>query len=131
MSLADDILQAARRPLRTRDPEPGDIVYVIRKTPTRLEQTPALETLISKCYTRRVQKNGIRVIVMGPGVNDFTGDGVFCTYSGHEVFLNYAAALEYAAGVMQDRLDELDRHRQSAAVVMADIQRYLAQELTE
>ncbi|MBZ0059588.1 MULTISPECIES: hypothetical protein [unclassified Leclercia] len=128
MSLADDILQAAARPRR---PVPGETVYVIRKQLTRPNCVPELPALISKCYTRRVQLNGIRVIVMGPGVKDFTGEGVFCTFSAHEVFLSYVDALEYAVEVIQTRLDEIEQQRQNAAAVMADIQRHLTQELTE
>lgn len=128
MSLADDILLAAARPRR---PEPGETVYVIRKTLARPDHIPTLATMISKCYTRRVQLNGVRVIVMGPEVEDFTGEGTFCTFSTYEFFLSYVDALEYAAGIIQNLIDGFDKQRKTADDVMAEIQRLLAKELYE
>ena len=128
MSLADDILQAAARPLRTRRPVPGETVYVIRKSPVRADYIPPLSVLVNKCYIRRVQLNGARIIVMTPGVYDFTGEGTFCTYSAYEFFHDYTAALKYAADVVQALIDGFDQQRQTAAELMAEIQSQLAQE---
>ena len=125
-ALTDAILDAAGKPRR---PHPGETCYVVRKKLANTDYIPEVPQLISTCYTRRVQLNGIRIIVMGPGVNDFTGEGVFCTYSAHEVFLNYAEALEFSAGIIQEVLTGVDEKRQRAANVLRELKMRLELEL--
>ncbi len=122
-----DILQAASR---QRRPVPGETVYIVRKKLANAEHIPPVTQLVNTCYTRRVQLNGIRIIVMGPDVNDYSGEGIFCTYSAYEVFLNYAEALEFAAGVIQTILSGLEQRCQNATDTLKELQNCLALELS-
>lgn len=118
-----DILQAASRPRR---PVPGETVYLVRKQLANAEYIPPVTQLVAACYTRRVQLNGIRIIVMGPDVEDFSGQGIFCTYSAYEVFLNYAEALEFAAGIVRGVLTGLEERCQTANDTLQELQNCLA-----